>query len=146
MASPKFPRGAEIELCTMLLSLCTLRFAVAVCWRPYIILNIMSLWIYKNILVLMSGVPGDSDSIHLTIPHTPEGPVICFGRFVFVFTCDLCNNRTQDEYPEIKENNVTSHPTPRARYYTWYCSATSGGLLLGCVHCITVWLMGYMYS
>ena len=58
---------------------------------------------------VQAGVPGDSDSIHLTTPP-PEGPIIFFPLYRFS-TYDLFNNRTEEEYPHIKANNV-SHHTP----------------------------------
>ena len=52
-----------------------------------------------------AGLAGDSDSIHLT----PR--LVFFTRLFFFFTYNLCNNRTEEEYPHIKANNV-SHHTP----------------------------------
>ena len=47
--------------------------------------------------------------------------------YPFFFTNDLCNNLTEDEYPHIKANNVTSHHTHILYLALFYHS----GLLLG---------------
>ena len=54
----------------------------------------------------------------------------------------LCNDRTEEEYPHIKANNVTSRHTPRTTYYTCYCSATTVVVCCLVVHCIVMWLTG----
>ena len=71
-----------------------------------------------------SGVPGDSETIHLATPPPFWGAEK--KKFpVFLFTYVLWNNRTWEEYPRIKANNVPSHHTRRTPYITWwYCSVT----------------------
>ena len=86
-----------------------------------------------------AGVPGDLDSIHPTTTPPPGGT----GEKkknppIFLFVNDLCDNRTGEAYPHIKEDNVT-HITPLVRHIIPEGTVLVYSLV---VHWMVVWLLG----
>ena len=87
------------------------------------------------IMLSHTGVPGDLDSVHLTTPLPPEGPEK--NNPPIFFSEDLCTDRSQEAYPHIEVNNVTSPHTPRTTHCTWCCSVVFCLVVHYMVVCVT---------